>query len=125
MLLVLPLPVYSDLKEPQLHESIRTPLSSTLIAPGNPVTQISLSQAEQELIRRESGSRTNARNAHSTAFGLGQLLLANRIKYGRINDCSAYTEDYNCQLSMLRSYVADRYGTAEAALTFHNTHGFY
>ena len=125
MLLVLPLPVYSDFKEPQLHESIRTPLSSTLIAPGNPITQISLSQAEQELIHRESGGNPLAKNPYSSASGLFQMIDSNKVYYGHKLGIYPYTSSKELQIELGRAYIADRYGTAEAALTFHNLHGHY
>lgn len=84
-----------------------------------------LSDAEWYIISRESGGRTNAQNPTSTAFGLGQLLIANRQYYGRILGVSPNTTDYAAQLQMFRMYVADRYGTADNAARFWAAHHWY
>lgn len=77
---------------------------------------------EQWIIQRESGGRTTAKNPTSTAFGLGQLLLANRRKY--LGQDYA-TTDYNKQLGAFRSYVRDRYGSASAARAFWQKNRWY
>jgi hypothetical protein len=84
-----------------------------------------LSPAEAWIIQRESGGSTTADNPTSTAFGLGQLLLANRQHYGALLGVSPDTTDYGRQLQMFRMYVRDRYGTAEAAKAFWQSHGWY
>lgn len=78
--------------------------------------------ALQWLIGKESGGRTSAKNKTSTAFGLGQLLLANRQKY---LGADYNTTDYAKQLDAMRRYIGDRYGTAEKAQAFHQSHGWY
>jgi hypothetical protein len=85
----------------------------------------SLSAAENWIIQRESGGRTTADNPTSTAFGLGQLLLANRQRIGAMLGFSASTTDYGQQLAMFRQYVKERYGNAEAAQRFWQAHGWY
>lgn len=82
----------------------------------------STSAAERWIIMHESGGNPTAQNPSSTAFGLGQLLLGNRILY--------LGQDYattGCakQLSAFRAYVHDRYGTAEAAQAFWEANGWY
>jgi hypothetical protein len=58
----------------------------------------------------------------STAFGLGQLLLGNRILYlGR----HYATTDCGRQLWAFRAYVRDRYGTAARAKAFWQANGWY
>lgn len=84
-----------------------------------------VSDAERWIIMHESGGRTNARNPTSTAFGLGQLLIANRQHYGKILGVSANTTDYGSQLKMFRMYVRDRYGNAENAERFWKAHHWY
>ena len=84
-----------------------------------------LSAAENWIIQRESGGRTGADNPTSTAFGLGQLLLANRQRIGAMLGFSAGTTDYGQQLAMFRQYVKERYGNAEAAQRFWQGHGWY
>jgi septal ring factor EnvC (AmiA/AmiB activator) len=80
------------------------------------------SSAEHWIIMHESGGDPTADNPTSTAFGLGQLLLGNRILYlGR----DYATTDCGKQLAAFRSYVRDRYGTAEAAKAFWQANGWY
>lgn len=92
---------------------------------GGSVNLGAISAAERWIIMHESGGRTNADNPTSTAFGLGQLLLANRQHYGAILGVSAGTTDFGAQLSMFRMYVRDRYGTAENAQRFWQSHHWY
>jgi septal ring factor EnvC (AmiA/AmiB activator) len=80
------------------------------------------SAAEHWIIMRESSGFPTADNPTSTAFGLGQLLLGNRILY--------LGQDYattNCgrQLWAFRAYVRDRYGTAARAKAFWQANGWY
>jgi septal ring factor EnvC (AmiA/AmiB activator) len=80
------------------------------------------SAAERWIIMRESGGDPTADNPTSTAFGLGQLLLGNRILYlGR----DYATTDCGRQLWAFRAYVRDRYGTAERAMAFWQANGWY
>jgi hypothetical protein len=84
-----------------------------------------VSSAEQWIISHESGGSTTADNPTSTAFGLGQLLQSNRQAYGRQLGFDPNTTDYGQQLQMMRAYIADRYGTAQAAMAFWQSHGWY
>lgn len=81
-----------------------------------------LSAAERWIIQHESGGNVFADNPTSTAFGLGQLLLSNRRKYLGANYA---TTNYDLQLQAMRSYIHDRYGTAENAMRFWQAHGYY
>jgi len=82
----------------------------------------STSAAEHWIIMHESGGNPRAQNPSSTAFGLGQLLLGNRILYlGK----DYATVDCGKQLTAFRDYVRDRYGTAAAAQAFWEAHGWY
>jgi len=77
----------------------------------------------RQIIQHESGGNTHAKNPHSTAFGLGQLLYANRVHYlGRAN---AGTTDYNAQLGAMQHYIKDRYGNAQKAWGFWQKHHWY
>jgi hypothetical protein len=80
------------------------------------------SAAERWIIMHESGGNPRAQNPSSTAFGLGQLLLGNRILY--LGQDYA-TTDCGKQLAAFRHYVRDRYGTAEAAQAFWQAHNWY
>src|SRR5215212_9275267 len=80
------------------------------------------SAAERWIILRESSGDPTADNPTSTAFGLGQLLLGNRILYlGR----DYATTDCGRQLWAFRAYVRDRYWTAERARAFWQANGWY
>jgi septal ring factor EnvC (AmiA/AmiB activator) len=80
------------------------------------------SAAERWIIMRESSGDPTADNPTSTAFGLGQLLLGNRILYlGR----QYATTDCGRQLWAFRAYVRDRFGTAERAKAFWQANGWY
>jgi septal ring factor EnvC (AmiA/AmiB activator) len=80
------------------------------------------SAAERWIILRESGGDPTADNPASTAFGLGQLLLGNRILYlGR----DYASTDCGRQLWAFRAYVRDRYGTAQRAKAFWQANGWY
>ncbi len=81
-----------------------------------------VSAAERWIIMHESGGSPTAANPTSTAFGLGQLLLGNRILYLGADYAST---DCGKQLVAFRAYVRDRYGTAEAAQAFWQAHNWY
>lgn len=81
-----------------------------------------LSASERYIISHESGGETTAKNPHSTAFGLGQLLIANRRHYLGGN---ANTTDPGLQLKAFRGYVKDRYGNADRAAAFWRKHHWY
>ena len=82
----------------------------------------STSSAEYNIIMRESHGDPTARNPSSTAFGLGQLLLDLRQ---RILGADYDTIDCGKQLYAFRTYVKERYGTAEAAWAFWQAHSWY
>jgi hypothetical protein len=77
----------------------------------------------RQIIQHESGGNVHAKNPHSTAFGLGQLLYANRVHYlGRAN---AGTTNYQAQLGAMQHYIKDRYGNAQKAWGFWQKHHWY
>jgi septal ring factor EnvC (AmiA/AmiB activator) len=80
------------------------------------------SDAEYFIIMKESRGDPTADNPSSTAFGLGQLLLDLRK---RILGANYDTIDCGLQLMAFRTYVRERYGTAEAARAFWLSHGWY
>jgi hypothetical protein len=93
-----------------------------------------LSRAEKWIIRHEAGGLNNVRanNPTSSAFGLGQLLEANRVKYARqlgfpvgieYGDTGTTNKDH--QIAMMREYIHERYGSAPAAVRFWKAHGWY
>lgn len=84
--------------------------------------QATLSPAERWILTRESSLNPAAKNPKSSAFGLGQLLLDNRLRY--LGADYATTDPYK-QLAAFRAYVADRYGTAERAMAFWRAHNWY
>lgn len=78
--------------------------------------------AARELIMRESGGRPTAQNPTSTAFGLGQLLIGNRI---RLMGDAYNSTDCGKQYEAFSAYVQGRYGSFQNALAFHNDRGWY
>jgi TP901 family phage tail tape measure protein len=93
-----------------------------------------LNKFEKAIIRAEAGSlnNVNANNPSSSAFGLGQLLEANRVKYARrlgfnsaIEHGDTGTTNKDHQIAMMRAYIKDRYGTAARAWAYHMRHGVY
>lgn len=78
--------------------------------------------AAVEIIMRESGGRPTAQNPTSTAFGLGQLLIDNRIRLMGDNYAST---DCGDQYAAFEAYTLGRYGSFEAALAHHNNIGWY
>jgi hypothetical protein len=82
----------------------------------------SLSPAERFIVNHESGGNTTAKNPHSSAFGLGQLLISNRRHY---LGSQANTTDPSLQLKAFRGYVRDRYGNADRAMAFWKNHHWY
>jgi septal ring factor EnvC (AmiA/AmiB activator) len=89
---------------------------------GRPCELSGTSPAEHWIIMRESSGYPTADNPASTAFGLGQLLLGNRILY--LGELYA-TTDCGRQLWAFRAYVRDRYGTAARAKAFWQANGWY
>ncbi len=85
----------------------------------------SLSPAESWIIQRESSFNPRADNPTSTAFGIWQGLDSTRKAYGRKVGVDPNTVNPWQQLAMFRSYVKDRYGTAEGAQRFWQAKGWY
>ncbi|MGH8869002.1 MAG: hypothetical protein ACRDYU_13535, partial [Actinomycetes bacterium] len=84
-----------------------------------------VSSALSWLIGKESGGRTTARNPSSTAFGIGQLLLANRRKYAARLGVGPWTTSRSAQLSMMRMYIGERYSTVGNAVAHWRRHHWY
>jgi peptidoglycan hydrolase CwlO-like protein len=82
----------------------------------------SASDAEFNIIMKESGWNPFADNPTSTAFGLGQLVFSQRQNY---LGAAADTTDCALQLKAFRGYVSSRYGTAENAWSFWLSHHWY
>jgi len=70
-----------------------------------------------ELIRRESGCNPNAVNPSSGACGVAQELPCGK------SGCSL--GDGACQVRWMNSYVTGRYGSWQAAVSFHDSHNWY
>lgn len=85
----------------------------------------SITPTEAKIIYPESGGKTTAQNPGSTAFGLGQLLKANRVKYGKELGIDPDTTNPQEQLAMFRAYIKDRYGSPEKALAFRRVNNWY
>lgn len=81
---------------------------------------------EQWIINRESGGNPNAHNPHSSAFGIGQLIAANRNALGNALGINPDTTDFDQQLQLMRAYIDARYnGSTQAAINFWQSHGWY
>lgn len=102
-------------------------LLGVAIVTNNPITQVSkpLTWAEQQLIQRESGGNPLAASPYSSAFGLGQLLWANRVRYAPGCNTTPITQIKADQLCMMRAYIAESYGTAENAWAVWQRKGWY
>ena len=77
------------------------------------------------IIGKESSGNVNAKNPNSSAFGLGQLIIANRKAYGQKLGIDPNTTDYNEQLALMDAYVKERYGSYAKAKQFWEEHGWY
>ena len=77
------------------------------------------------IIARESDGIPTAQNPTSSAFGIGQLIEANRKAYGERFGFDPGTTDPWQQIQMMDAYVAERYGTYAAARAFHEKNGWY
>jgi phage-related minor tail protein len=93
-----------------------------------------LAKGEKYIIRHEAGGlfNVNANNPISSAFGLGQLIEANRVKYARQLGFNAGMErgdtgttNRDHQIAMMRAYIRDRYGSLSNAVSYHKRHGVY
>lgn len=73
--------------------------------------------ALEAIIMLESGGNVNATNG--IYYGIGQLSPSLRARYG------GNTADYQDQLQAMKSYIADRYGSAVAALAHHRQYNWY
>ena len=87
------------------------------------INMSTLSPAERWVMQHESGGNTTAKNPHSSAFGLGQLIYANRVHY--LGRAHANTTDPGLQLKAFRAYIHDRYGNANRAEAFWKSHHWY
>jgi hypothetical protein len=94
----------------------------SILGSGPPCDLAGTSPSEHWIIMKESSGYPTADNPTSTALGLGQLLLGNRILY--LGQDYA-TTDCGRQLWAFRSYVRDRYGTAGRAKAFWQANGWY
>lgn len=77
--------------------------------------------AGRSIIMAESGGESTAKNPHSTAFGLGQLTIANR----RALMSNPGSTDCGAQLEAFAKYTMGRYGSYDRALSFRKRHGWY
>lgn len=73
-----------------------------------------------EIIQAESGFNPTNQNPHSTAYGLGQLIVANQKTYG-----CYHTDDPSIQADCAILYVKKRYQTPSQALKFRTRMGWY
>lgn len=81
-----------------------------------------LPASARSIIMAESGGESTAKNPHSSAFGLGQLIVANRKQLMGANYAST---DCNAQIQAFSKYTLGRYGSYDRALSFRRSHGWY
>ena|SRR5215210_2802164 len=81
-----------------------------------------LPSSARSIIMAESGGESTAKNPHSTAFGLGQLIVANRKQLMGSNYAST---DCGAQTAAFSKYTLGRYGSYDRALSFRKSHGWY
>lgn len=84
-----------------------------------------LTDAEYQLILRESSGNPLAKNPHSSARGIWQGLDGIRIKYCTPLGVDPNTTEIVEQVACMRNYIEHRYQTADAALAFHKANGYY
>jgi hypothetical protein len=75
--------------------------------------------ALEELVTRESSWNPEAQNPTSTAYGLFQFLDSTWANYGQ------KTSDPAAQARAGLAYIRDRYGSPQAALSFHDKNNYY
>lgn len=80
---------------------------------------------ERRLIRRESRGWPTARNPSSSAFGCGQLLRANRIRFAKACGVHPDTLNVHGQMCLFRKYYMGRFGSAERALAHSRRYGWF
>jgi hypothetical protein len=108
-----------------VHDAFETLSAVELAIPSGAASRCDLSgvpSAGREIIMAESGGDPTAKNPHSTAFGLGQLIVANRKALMGSNYAST---DCGAQLDAFARYTKGRYGTFDNALAFRKQHGWY
>jgi hypothetical protein len=81
-----------------------------------------LPASAQSIIQRESGGDPTAKNPSSSAFGVGQLIVANRKALMGSNYASTNCSD---QIAAFSKYTLGRYGSYDKALSFHKRNGWY
>lgn len=81
-----------------------------------------LPQSARNIIMSESGNNPTAKNPTSTAFGEGQLLVANRRA---LMGADANSTSCSAQLGAFSKYTLGRYGSYDNAWAFHKAHGWY
>lgn len=77
------------------------------------------------IIDGESNGIPTAKNPQSSAFGIGQMIRSNRELYGKKFGFDPNTTDPQQQITMMKAYIQDRYGSPEAAAAFKRKHGWY
>lgn len=77
-----------------------------------------------ELIARESGWSSTAKNPSSTAYGYGQFLDSTRANYKKSHPKLNYSNPVD-QIVLTAQYVKDRYGNPAKALQFWDKNNWY
>ena len=115
---------------------VLVPAPSALAATGHDCSgsswQSTLKKSERWIVKRESGFSPTAANPTSSAFGIGQLILANRRRYAAAAGADPARETYHSgttkpctQLRMMRLYIEHRYGSTKKAKRFWKHYHWY
>jgi len=87
---------------------------------------MNISDAEIELMRRESGLRMNAKNPNSTAFGVWQCIWSTCVAAAKATGTEPHTMNQEHQILQMRWYIENsKHKTAEAALNHQIAHKSY
>lgn len=104
---------------------VRDMTNASVLGQDNPKTEVGENAARDWIISKESLGKTTAKNPNSSAFGLGQLIKANREAYGKRLGIDPDTIDRNEQLQLMDAYVKERYGNYQKALEFWKANNWY
>ncbi|WP_301711507.1 hypothetical protein [Oenococcus sicerae] len=114
--------IHSSKASSSVIQKIVVSISSTTSSKASSSSVSSVSGDVNWLISRESAGNPNAENGDY--LGIGQLTEASYEKY--VGQTWAQVKgNYQLQLSAMQQYIANRYGSVSAAISFWTIHGWY
>jgi trimeric autotransporter adhesin len=96
-----------------------------LLAAGNETLDKDNQAALEWIIQKESNGKVDAKNPTSTAFGVGQLIKANRDRFSAALECKADTTDKESQVKMMKMYIKTKHGSAVKAKAYWEKNNHY